>query len=67
MYVCIIRMYTYVHTCYVLTNPPIPSSPCNHMANLHKLFFCIAREGPRGPIRIYASCSTRCSNIDLWT
>ena len=25
MYVC---MYVYVHKCYVLTNPPIPSSRC---------------------------------------
>ena len=49
MYVCMhvcmyIRTYMlYVHTCYVLTNPPIPSSPCNHMANLHKKIY-IARE-----------------------
>jgi hypothetical protein len=38
-------MYVYVHTNYVLTNTPIPSLSCNHMGNLHKFFFYIAREG----------------------
>jgi hypothetical protein len=26
--ICIYVLHTYVHTCYVLTNPPIPSSRC---------------------------------------
>ena len=42
---------TYIYIYYDLTNPPIPSSPCNHMANFFsKYFFYIAREGhPRVP------------------
>ena len=32
-----------IHTCYVLTSSPIPSSPCNHIANLHNVCFYIAR------------------------
>jgi hypothetical protein len=53
VYVCInmcIRMYiyiyTYVCTYYVLTYPPIPSSPCNHMGNFQKIFFLHRERGP---------------------
>ena len=38
----------YVHTCNVLTNPPIPSSPCNHIVILRPIFFYIARELTQG-------------------
>jgi hypothetical protein len=34
----------YVHTYYVLTNPPIPSSPCNHVAEYKNICFYITRE-----------------------
>jgi hypothetical protein len=44
MYIC---MYVYVHTYNVLTNPPIPSSLCDYMANLHN-FFYIVRELTQG-------------------
>jgi hypothetical protein len=27
-----------VHTCYILTSPPIPSSPCNHIVILRPNF-----------------------------
>ena len=36
MYVC---MYVCTYIYYVLTNPPIPSSPCNAMGNVFKIFF----------------------------
>jgi hypothetical protein len=45
VYVC---MYV-VRTCYVLTKPPIPSSPCNHIVILRPNFFYIARANPNGP------------------
>ena len=38
----------YVHTCYVLTNPPIQSSPCNHIVILRPIFYYIAREPTQG-------------------
>ena len=41
-YVCM-YIHMYVVTCYVLPNPPIPSSPSNHIANLHNLL-CLHRE-----------------------
>ena len=33
IHVCM-YIHTYVHTCYVLTNPPIPSSHCKHFVFL---------------------------------
>jgi hypothetical protein len=57
MYVCVcVCMYLcmYVHTYCVLTNPPIPSSPCDHMAKNKIISFYITREGTQGLyIRIY--------------
>jgi hypothetical protein len=43
-------VYTYVHvnTCYVLTNPPIPYSPCDHIINLRPIFFYISTELTQG-------------------
>ena len=45
MYVCM-----YVHKFCLQTKPPIPSSPCNHIANLHKILFLHReRANPRVP------------------
>ena len=47
VYVCMYEcMYAcmYVLTCYVLTNPPIPSSPSKHFIKLRPNFFDITRE-----------------------
>ena len=47
MYVCMyIRMY--VHTCFVLTNPSIPSSRCKHCINFDLFKFCFMRGGTQG-------------------
>ena len=48
MYVCI-YVCIYIRTCYVLTKPPIQSSPCNHIANLRPNVFYNAREQTQGP------------------
>jgi hypothetical protein len=37
MYVCL-----YVHTCYILIIPPIPSSRCKHFVFLRPFFFTFA-------------------------
>ena len=46
-------MYVRIYMCYVLANPLIPSSPCNHIENLHILFLNRERANPRVP-----SCNT---------
>jgi hypothetical protein len=44
MYMCM-----YLHTCYVLTNPPIPSSRCKHyMFWRPNKFLLHKRANPRG-------------------
>ena len=57
MYVCVhvcmcvcvcVCIYTYVRTCYVLTNPSIPSSRSKHFIFLRPNFFYIARELTQG-------------------
>ncbi len=51
-YVC---MYVYascvciIHTCYVLIDPPIPSSRCKHFVFLRPIFFYFTRELTQGP------------------
>ena len=42
-YIC-----TYEHTCFVLTKPPIQTSPCNHIVILRPNFFNISRELTQG-------------------
>ena len=45
VYVC---TYVFVHILFVLTKPPIPSSPCNDIANLRPSLFYITRELTQG-------------------
>jgi hypothetical protein len=51
MCICV-SICMYVHTCYVLTNPPIPSSPCDHIINLSPNFF-LHRERANPRVRIH--------------
>jgi hypothetical protein len=47
VYMCVCM---YVHTCYVLTKPPIPPSSCDHIRNLRPNFFLHnERANPRVP------------------
>jgi hypothetical protein len=41
--VCMLYVCAYIY--YFLTDPPIPCSPCNHMGNLHKIFFLHRKRG----------------------
>ncbi len=57
-----------IHTCYVLTNPPIPSSPCNHIANLQNLFLYIVRELTQGlKTKFPCDCIVKTSYIKHFT
>ena len=49
MYACMC-VCIYVHTCSVLTNPPIPSSRCKHFVFLRPIFFLLHKTAnPRAP------------------
>jgi len=65
VYVCM-YVYTYVcmyvctvHTYCVLTNPPIPSLPCDHIAKNKNTSFYITREGTYVHYNIYIH---KCTN-----